>query len=203
MVDVAECNAMPELSSQYVGSYRNEGFGKVIYNPKFLRTQPDTNGLAVFKLGSQQIQHNDKGSNADIEQLRGTTLLQYIGEQLKQEQIESAVYAMVNEWVSAHKGIFKGEAFASQWGTIRSIAMQNRKLHDLKSELFEKTEVNRYGKTVPDAYLTHGVAADKWKERGRLKLFKEFVGKLSDENAQVAIINLASEMQKECRKENK
>ena len=116
--------------------------------------------------------------------------------------MESAVYEMVNEWVDAHKSIFKGEAFASQWGTIRSIAMQNKKLCDLKLELFEKTKVDRNGKSVSDAYLTHGVAADKWKERGRLKLFKEFVEKLSDENAQIAIINLASEMQKECRKEN-
>jgi len=201
VVDVAECKTLPELTSQYVGAYRNEGFGKVIYNPKFLQAQPNTNGLAVFKLDSQKARPNE--NEAHTEQLKGTTLLQYVGHQLKQEQIESAVYEMVNEWVDAHKGIFKGETFASQWGTIRSIAMQNKKLCDLKSELFEKTKVDRNGKSVPDAYLTHGVAADKWKERGRLKLFKEFVENLSDENAQIAIINLASEMQKECRKENK
>ena len=201
VVDVAECHTLPELASQYVGSYRNEGFGKVIYNPKFLQAQPNTNGLAVFTLDS----HKDRPSEneAHTDQLKGTTLLQYVGHQLKREQIESAVYEMVNEWVDAHKGIFKGETFASQWGTIRSIAMQNKKLCDLKSELFEKTKVNRNEKSVSDAYLTHGVAADKWKERGRLKLFKEFVENLSDENAQIAIINLASEMQKECRKENK
>lgn len=201
VVDVAECKALPELASQYVGSYCNEGFGKVIYNPKFLQAEPNANGLALFKLVSPQVKH--AGNEANSEQMKGTILLQYIGHQLMQEQMESTVYEMVNEWVALHKGIFKGEAFASQWRTIRSIAMQNKKLCDLKSELFEKTKVDRYGKSVSDAYLTHGVAADKWKERGRLKLFKEFVEKLSDENAQVAIINLASEMQKECRKENK
>ena len=201
VIDVSKCNTLPELASQYIGAYRNEGFGKVIYNPKFLQAQPNSNGLAIFKLNSHKAKPNE--NEANTEQLKGTTLLQYVGHQLKQEQMESAVYEMVNEWVNAHKGIFKGETFASQWGTIRNIAMQNKKLCDLKLELFEKTKVDRDGKSVPDAYLTHGVAADKWKERGRLKLFKEFVEKLSDENAQVAIINLASEMQKDCRKEIK
>lgn len=202
VVDIAECNSLPQLSSQYVGSYRNEGFGKVIYNPKFLQAQPNANGLAEYTLGAISNKTDDM-KEADTDQLQGTSLLTYVGRQLKQEKIETAIYETVNDWVDHHKDLFKGATFASQWGTIRSIAMQHKKLCDLKLELFGKTKVDRNGKSVPDAYLTHGVAADKWKERGRLNMFKEFVEKLSDENAQIAIINLASEMQKECRKENK
>ena len=65
-------------------------------------------------------------------------------------------------------------------------------------ELFDK-QIDRNGRSVSNAYLTHGVAADKWSERGRLNTFKEFFKNLDDNNAQMAIINLAAEMSKKCK----
>ena len=59
------------------------------------------------------------------------------------------------------------------------------------------------GTQIPAAYLTHGVAKDKWDERGRFKVFKDFFEKLTDENAQWALINLSAEMAKVCRKEER
>lgn len=80
--------------------------------------------------------------------------------------------------------------------------MKNRTKQSLSEELFDK-KTQKNGKEIPDAYLTHGVAADKWNERGRKKAFKEFFDKLSEENAQMAIINLSAEMAKKCKKEDK
>ena len=42
-----------DLSSRYVGNYKNEGFGKVIYNPEFLLADPNTNGKSIYKVGKQ------------------------------------------------------------------------------------------------------------------------------------------------------
>lgn len=117
-------------------------------------------------------------------------LLQYLGQQKEQEYIEQDVYKKVNDWINGNYTRFRGDAFASQWGAIRNIAMQNKTKAQLMLKLFAETE----------GYLTHGVAADKWGERKRLSEFKKFVEeKLDDNNAQIAIINLAAEMAKKCK----
>ncbi len=194
-VIVVRTDTCPE-QSQYVGSYKNEGFGKVIYNPSFLTA--DENGKAKVTLSDKA----DKTSLPDNpSQLADTPLLCFLNQKKKQEELEAEVYEKVNKWVCDNEKLFKGKTFASQWGNIRSIAMKNKSKQALLNELFDK-EREKYGKAVPDGCLTHGVAAEKWAEQGRKVRFESFVRELTDENAQLAIINLASEMAKKC-KENK
>lgn len=207
VVDVSRYENL-DLQSTYIGSYNNEGFGKVIYNPDFLKANLE-DGIAQF-----QINENKDGKKPDVDIKSQTkqeidnlnsfksNLSIYLAAQKHQEYLENDVFSMVNDWVEKNWDSFKGESFASQWGAIRSIAMKNRTKQSLSYELFDKKS-KKNGKEIPDAYLTHGVAADKWNERGRKKTFKEFFDKLNDENAQMAIINLAAEMAKKCRKENK
>ena len=188
-------NANVQIDSQYIGSYVNEGFGKVIYNPEFLKA--DSRGIALYTINVHDDKKDSASSNDVIED---TTLLVYLKKMKEQEDMCKNVYAMVNKWVGDNNKLFRGKAFASQWGNIRKIAMTYDKLDDLKNELFDK-KIDKNGKTTPWAYLTHGVAKDKWKERGRLDLFKEFVNKLDNSNAQMAIINLAAEMAKKCKED--
>lgn len=210
VVDVSNCSNL-DLKSQYVGSYNNEGFGKVIYNPEFLRAEKETGKALVNiepdKKNNSEVVLDEKERKKKVEMEianlnKGNTLLQYLANQKSKEELESEVYAMVNEWVANNWKFFKGDSFASQWGTIRSIAMKNRTKQSLSYELFDKM-AQKNGKTIPNAYLTHGVAADKWKERGRLRLFRDFFERLTNENAQMALVNLAAEMAKKCRKEDK
>lgn len=190
-VIVVKTDACPE-HSQYVGSYKNEGFGKVIYNPSFLAT--DENGKAIVTLLDEQ--HGN--TLMPLTPSASTPLLCYLQEKQRQERVEEEVYEKVNKWVADNAPLFKGNTFASQWGTIRSIAMKYRSKQALQYELFDKTR-KKYDKQVPDAYLTHGVAAEKWAERRRKAKFEDFVKGLTDENAQIAIINLAAEMAKRCK----
>lgn len=196
-----------DLKSQYIGSYNNEGFGKVIYNPEFLKAD-ENDGKANFQIKENKDKEGqnscDGKTKQEIDNLNSfnSDLSIYLAKQKHIEDLENDVFSMVNIWVEKNWALFKGESFASQWGAIRSIAMKNRTKQSLGEELFDK-KTQRNGKDIPDAYLTHGVAADKWNERGRKKIFKEFFDKLSDENAQMAIINLAAEMAKKCRKEDK
>lgn len=200
-VFVIESSTSPK-NSQYVGAYKNEGFGKVIYNPEFL--EADNKGVSKYKIvgkKGEDIKELDEAERNKMERERtereinslkasNEILLQYLGQQKEQEFIEQDVYEKVNRWVDSNQSKFKGDSFASQWGTIRSIAMQNSTKKQLMLKLFAESE----------GYLTHGVAAEKWSERGRLSEFKKFVDKkLDDSNAQIAIINLAAEMAKKCK----
>lgn len=180
--------------SKYVGYYQNEGFGKVIYNPAFLEAKED--GIATYRL----MEEKKEKEGSDKVPLSGTNLLNYLAREKRVEDITKEVYEMVNFWADKNEKIFKGDLFASQWGKIRSIAMKYKTKKELTNELFDKTK-DKDGKEIPDAYLSHGVAADKWSERGRKKEFEEFVEALNDDNAQIAIINLAAEMAKRCRRE--
>lgn len=202
VVDVTNCN-LGELKSRYIGSYKNEGFGKVIYNPAFL--DADANGIAKYKLLDA-----DKEKKTDAKKMDGTILLNFIKKKSDEESIEKDIYKMVNDWVRINRSLFKDDSFASQWGKIRSIAMLISSKTDLENELFNKTRKgerqNKEGimedVEIPDAYLNHGIAVEKWKERGRLNKFKEFVNALDDSNVQMAVINLAAEMAKEKNRKN-
>lgn len=174
-----------KIGSNYVGFYQNEGFGKVIYNPDFLKA--DSDGIAKYQIKKLDNEIEKKENIS----LSGTNLLKYINEQKGKEDLENNVYKIVNDWINKNKNKFNGDRFASQWGTIRSIAMTHSKLEELKKLL--------YGDA--NAYLTHGVAAEKWSERGRLRVFKDFVEQLNEKNCQIAIINLAAEMAKKCKED--
>jgi hypothetical protein len=166
----------------FVGVYQNEGFGKVIINPDFLKAEQGSNGKALYKKTGKQ-QDNEKKT---VSKTSTNPLFVYLTKQKEQAKTEREILKWVNEFVEANKSNFTKENFASQWGAIRSIAMQNCKKNDIKAMLFcDKT-----------GYLTHGVAKDKWDERGRRDKFKKFVDKnldgLPNKDFQSAIINLAS-----------
>ena len=205
-VFVVECPFLPGLESTgWVGSYRNEGFGKVIYNPGFLDANEVENGKAVYRMNEKEEEKEEISQRT----LGGTPLLDYLASEKRQADMNEKIYKEVNAFVDNNFKKFQPESFASQWGTIRSYAMNLKTKEELRVELFEK-KMNKNGKNIPFAYLTHGTAKDKWDEKGRKKAFGVFFEDLcnnesyTDRDVKFALINLASEMAKKCRrKENK
>lgn len=190
----------PSIST-YVGDYRNEGFGRVIYNPSFLHADDK---------GRSSLEFKDTERKNTVENVTGinpTPLLRYLSVKKHQSELEANVYQLVNQWVTTHREMFHGESFASQWGTIRQIAMQCHTKKELLDELFdkEKEKVKNDGSKdkLPYAYLTHGVAKDKWSQRRRKEEFRKFFDGLTDENARIAVINLAAEMAKKCKEDRR
>lgn len=169
--------------SKYVGSYKNEGFGKVIYNPTFLTGS--NNGEAYCTLNQGTI--NTINNYAPT--LSGTDLLNYIAKEKKIINENLKIYKIVNDWKEKNVKYFQQDVFNSQWGNIRNIATQFINYSDIKDSLFGA-----------NGYLNHGVAKDKWETNKRLNKFKSFVEtdirELSDQHKRLAIINLASEMSK-------
>ena len=191
----------------YVGSYRNEGFGKVIYCPEFLESKGD-NGRAVYVLRESADAAIE--TKPDKNALEGTPLLQYVAKASKREKAEEFIYSQVNEFVSENAKKFRGERFASQWGSIRTLAVQYPKYDEIVNQLFDKMKITGHGKDnqikrEPDAYLTHGVAAEQWKKGRRRELLRKFIEGIHEQEnkygdiVREALVNLASEMAKKCR----
>ena len=174
--DGASC---PE-KSQYVGSYKNEGFGKVIYNPVFLAGKPGEQGKALFTLEENKL---EEASSANAPK-PNSVLIDFLTNKKKAADSNQTVYRVVQEEVEHLEQFFKKGKFASQWGSIRSLAM----ITSNSQQLIEAI----------DAFLDHGVAKDKWEEQNRKAMLDDFMKQHKEEDLQSIMINLASEMAKKC-----
>lgn len=185
-VFVVQTNSCPD-TSQYIGYYQNEGFGKVIYNPAFLSA--DDKGKALYK-----IQPSTTAAPPTMKELNAgdSSLMQYINKQHILNTNIATVYRLVNIWIEKNKTFFtKGEKFASQWNSIRAIATEG----DTKDEIMN---------AIIKDYTSHGVAKEKWDKKGRREKLRTFFNnnEINDDNVQMAVINLAAEMAKECNQED-
>lgn len=172
----------PLPKSDYVGEYQNEGFGKVVYNPAILRTE---NGLSAVNF--QKVDHESK-KNTKVTSLASTPLLAYLKAQKQKHVNGKGIYEEVNNYVKDNQNLFKGDRFASQWGTIRGIAMATKDEDCIMTNIAQ--------------YLTHGVAKVKWEDRRRWEKLKTFLEDNEKYNIRELIINLASEMGKKCKQES-
>lgn len=203
-----KCNDAPS-ESKYIGSYNNEGFGRVIYNPQFLQYTGD-NGKAPVRL----LKQADTKIKPQKTILSGTPLLNYISRQRNEHEAEIDITTKVNNFVDDYGKLFTGATFASQWGRIRKIAMAFPTKEGIVNELFDKEEIRHhypspddpkeYDKSEKVGYLVHGVAEKKWKKGGRQDKLRNFIDSFSDGNrVQMAVVNLASEMAKICARNGK
>ncbi|MGM9745885.1 MAG: hypothetical protein ACI30H_02865 [Paludibacteraceae bacterium] len=186
------------LKLQYVGSYNNEGFGKVIYNPCFLEAEKDTGKALVTIIPDKNndtdvILDEDKRKEKvkkEIEVLnKGGNLLKFLAGQKEKAEIDNDIYTKVNHWVNDNKTAFQGkEKFASQWGAIRGIAMATKDDSKIRENVI--------------TYISHGVKSSDWDGNRRKKL-EEFIAKCNTNNIRESLVNLAAEMAKKCREEDK
>lgn len=186
-------------NSEFVGKYQNEGFGKVIFNPDFLESDNEGKSLLQFvkletNVGKNRNQSDDAESKLNEKEKQVFSFLQ---KEKYYSDSEREIYKLVNEFARNNREIFKEDKFASQWGTIRTMAMQFPDKTTLIHELFDK-KITRGGKEIDYAYLTHGVAKKKWSERKRKEKLKEFIenGVIPEDMVQFAVINLAAQMAK-------
>ncbi len=188
----------------YIGYYQNEGFGKVVYGWNLLQ-QAGHNGLVELHVSSMEKKAPAKTSN-----LSGTPLLNFLAKKQKDEAASSFVYQQVNDFVRQNKRTFAKGSFASQWGSIRTIALQNETKDKILYELFDKTVTQkrmpsptdlRTEETKPAGYITHGIRSKDWKVQNRATVLRDFICQMGSAGvygdlAQKALVNLASEMAK-------
>lgn len=173
--------ATSPAKSQYIGCYRNEGFGKVIYNPAFLAGNSEEQGKALFTLAEKEIDE-PVSSNAPKPISK---LINFLESKKHITERNQSVYQIVQDEVAVLEPYFKKGTFASQWGSIRSIAMITPESDQLIEAIL--------------AFLSHGVAKDKWEEQNRLKRLSSFMKSYENNDLQSIMINLASQMAKKCK----
>lgn len=173
-----------------VGYYKNEGFGHIIYNPVFL--QGDEDGLSLFKFCRQKgAVSNSQPTEAN------SSLIQFLKKKKKESEADNNIIKEVNKFVEKNKELFSQDLFASQWGSIRALAMTYNDEKKLKKVIGCDEQENPDKK---QGYINHGVAAERWNERGRQKVLKDFLKNPQFKgHLQEAVINLASEMAKICK----
>jgi len=191
-VIVVQTDSAAPAESQYVGSYRNEGFGRIIYNPDFLKAKEGTNGVAEYRLEKSPAKKEPEPQTTD------TPLMRFLRNRQDGNDIETM--NRVNEFVKTNKERFKDPdaSFASQWGTIREIASHTKDESSLSKKLFGRDIFDTSSKfDANEGYLTHGVAEEKWSDKRRIDELIKFAEKKENKGRlRKTLINLAAEMAK-------
>lgn len=184
-----------DLRTSYVGCYRSEGFGRVIYNPDFLSAD-SSEGRSRYTF-TREREETEPGESRAAERSVLTEsdrqLLTVLRRKSSHSRRMHRVYDLVNKFAREHARLFAGDQFASQWSSIRSLAM----VHKDPDALIEAIE----------GYLNHGVAKEKWEKNGRRSILIDFLEKEatvpeSESSFQDLVINLASTMGKKSSKDN-
>lgn len=194
-----------------VGYYKNEGFGKVLFNPSFLYA--DENGMCKVSFTERSnetdltYRSHEKPNSSDIDNV----LLEYLRNKNKVAFVQNNIFKSVNEFIKLNIELFKGESFASQWGTIRTEASRIQKDASIKNKV-ETLKLNLFGcKDREDdgkGYLTHGVESKKWDEKNRIIILEKFITEQENNykglqecetKIMEIVINLASQMAKKCK----
>ena len=143
-----------------------------------------------------------------------SSLIQFLKEKKKDAEYQNIIIKEVNKFVEQNKKLFSQDLFASQWGSIRALAMAYDDEEKLKKVIGCEEQENpekeqkkvvecdkqKESKKKPKGYIVHGVAAEKWNECGRRKVLEEFLEIPEFKgHLQEAVINLASEMAKICK----
>ncbi|MCQ2974327.1 MAG: RAMP superfamily CRISPR-associated protein [Bacteroidales bacterium] len=184
VVNVTKCNCKVPYQTSFVGYYQNEGFGKVICNPEFLAVEDK-----YFAKYTPQKEDEEKAEQTKA-MLEGTALLEYLNNR-KTSKLDD-VYKAVENFINSDGKKFEGkEKFASQWGAIRGIATATNKASDIKKNIL--------------AFIGHGVKSSDWTDGAkptRYDVLEEFMND-NAVNIRQSVIHLATEMGKQCKKEDK
>ena len=131
-----------------------------------------------------------------IEGAINTPLAKYLQKKKQETGIELSTSKLVKDFIEKEGKSSLKKVSPSQWGNIRNIASRSKSAHEIKQKLYE-------GK---DAYLTHGVAYEKWwgENNGvRLNRLKSIISEVeqNSENGnkvdlRIFIAKFASEMAK-------
>lgn len=184
-VFVVKTSQVNTSDHEYVGAYQNEGFGKVLYNPYFITDVDTATGESRIHF-HRQTKANEESQCKTTDLTVKTPLILYLEHRKRKDMGNTDVYRYVNNFVQENIERFrsKSDRFASQWGTIRGIAMSS-KPEDIKKNISE--------------YIGHGIAQDKWQERKRRECLENFIeecSKVKNIDLKELVINLASEMSK-------
>lgn len=174
-----------------VGEYINEGLGKVLYNPTFLKAKNDATW--DFILTKPENDDKESGSvNERSEKVPIKSLLgQYLDSQKGKREIDKQMSIAVHEAVYGDTGNDNPRnVSASQWGVIRTEASKSASFNELYNWLFDDD----------GGFVTKGVSAKKYWNKDRNKENLEAIIKKHEHLGTIFVARYAEEMAKEASK---
>lgn len=170
-----------------VGLFINEGYGKVMVNPEFLTSKSIKIEASV--MGKTHWKSNQSLTPIPVP-LNEIPLLKYLENKAKKEYAEFDILRKVDDFIKVNNNAYR-KIKPSQWGGIRERA--SRTDCSLMELLFGEAD----GKVNHEkGYLTHGVAAIDWTERGRLPKLKSWIESFAEKDRRQATSVLAAAMAK-------
>lgn len=171
----------------FIGSYQNEGFGKILADQSFITNNKE--GRPSFKLIAGSLSPSESSANRTTV-LINSNLVAFL--QKRKNIVEKKINAnkIAGDFINENYNRFRDQSFASQWGTIRKMTLRTESLSSLKSELFDETK----------GYLEHGVAKEKWQKGGRKELIVNLLNKIDEDNYKLIVVNIASEIAKKIKR---
>lgn len=182
---------VPPAGDGWVGSFKSEGFGHVLYDPVFLIA--DEGGLSKMAFRKADAPEF-KAVDAELAE-HEKMVYDWLTEEKRLSEVMAAIYDLNDRM----HNYFNASISVSQWGQIRQIAM----VSDTYDILVKTIET----------YISNGVSSDFWRgkagdilkkylnEELRDKLDEHGVDK--DRFAPMAVVNLASLMMTKSKKSSK
>jgi hypothetical protein len=169
-----------------VGEYQQDGFGRVIYNPEFLKY--DANGLWQYKLTDIEETKLEAAKPIQINSVLGKILFAKSEEGKKDLSIGKKIIEIFKEEELNKRVLLDNRITKSQWGNIRTLATKAENIEKLKHALFNEEE----------GYLMHGIAYDKiWgcNKKKKINALKNIIEQNADLGTQF-VAKFASEIAK-------
>ncbi|MDG1434749.1 MAG: hypothetical protein P8Q41_12095 [Saprospiraceae bacterium] len=169
-----------------IGAHRSEGFGQVLIQPGFLKSE---NAALDFQLSKVSEWNNLSTSTILKTGTNDQVVIDFINNQDSQIKKLFSIDEMVNKFIKEKGNIYQGLS-SSQWGMLRNYAKHSANIEVFKKMVFEKD----FG------CLNRGKSEKDWRKNGRREKLKKFLfeeGQI-DENAVISFtIKLSSQMAKQ------
>lgn len=194
-----------------VGSYRSEGFGKLLVNPSFLKA--DTSGILsglnlripVEETEKTVISINDSHNDTD------TLLINWLQAREDAEVTEEEILHKVNKYVKEKGCMYnkKGKVTPSQWGQIRTLAASKGTIEELTDALYRQSVTDSDGKVRSAGrhragFLVEGKSSEIWRKRIDGKELSTHLRNVIEEEASkygpVFVVHLASAMRADAKR---
>lgn len=163
-----------------IGSFKNEGFGNVLINPEFLKSDGETIDLGLKKIELKPILRSVVRSGAS-----DALVLTALKNIKQRNDFDFQIDKLVNEFKAAHKEVFDGIS-KSQWGTLRNYGKHITKRGDFIKLIFDR----EFG------FLYRGQSENEWRKKNRRVLLENQLGLLEEAQFFPFIIKLSNQMSK-------
>jgi len=196
-------------SKNIVGDFTNEGLGRVIYNPSFLKPRADDCKILDLKfIQINKIEEEKKSKPIEYLKVKEnnltTGLAKFLLNKAQDEENELQLAKEINDYLSINKNSdLVTKITSSQWGNIRAEATEYLQKGKTFDEFLFKLGLkkDRDENENPRGILTHGKMSERlWNDSRRQELKNifesiqttkklEFAAKFSAEMAKEAIKN--------------